>query len=94
MTRDKGNDKGNDKGVAESFSFEEALSELEKIISAMEQGEVSLAESVKYYERAMMLHKKCVAELQNAKLKIEQLVLSPDSDKNIIGKKDFAADKE
>ena len=84
----------NDKAPDQSFSFEEALAELEKIIAAMEQGEVSLSESVKYYERAMMLHKQCVAELQQAKLKIEQLVLSPDSDKKIIGKKSFVVDKE
>ena len=83
------------KPASDVFSFEEALAELEKIIAAMEQGEVSLGESVKYYERAMMLHKQCVGELQQAKLKIEQLVLSPtDDDKKIIGKKDFSPGEE
>ncbi len=83
---------------SKKLSFEDALAELEKIIASMEQGEVSLSESVKYYERAMALHQQCQNELQQAKLKIEQLLLAQNKDepsssgKKIVGKKEFTID--
>lgn len=55
------------------LSFEAALTKLETIVDAMEQGEVPLAELLAKYEDGTQLLKVCEARLKEAELKIEQL---------------------
>lgn len=57
----------------EDMSFEKALSELEKIIGQLEQGELSLEQSIQVYEQGVKLTAFCNKELKGAKLKIEEL---------------------
>lgn len=54
-------------------SFETALTQLETIVEAMEQGEVPLAELMKKFEEGTKLLQLCEARLKDAELKIEQL---------------------
>jgi exodeoxyribonuclease VII small subunit len=55
------------------LSFEDALSQLEKIVESMESGEVPLAELLAKFEDGNKLLKLCEARLKDAELKIEQL---------------------
>lgn len=55
-------------------SFEKALEELEHIIEQMEQGEISLEESLKSFERGIHLTRTCQQALRNAEQKVQQLV--------------------
>lgn len=54
-------------------SFEEALSELEKILHNMEAGEVSLEESLVKYERGNFLIQYCRGVLNGAEKQIDLL---------------------
>jgi len=55
------------------LSFETALTKLEAIVDAMEQGEVPLAELLAQYEEGSKLLKLCESRLKDAELKIEKL---------------------
>ncbi|MBE9568344.1 MAG: exodeoxyribonuclease VII small subunit [Proteobacteria bacterium] len=55
-------------------NFEKALSELESLVDDMEQGHLSLEESLKRFEKGIALSTECQQALQNAELKIKQLV--------------------
>ncbi len=62
----------------EKLSFEEALSELEKIVGSLESGKAPLEESIRVYERGIALKLHCEKKLKEASLKIEKITLSPD----------------
>lgn len=55
------------------MTFEESLNALEAISKKLESGECTLDESIKLYEEAMTLSKRCTELLDNAKLKITQI---------------------
>jgi len=57
-----------------SVNLEKALSELEKLVEEMEQGNLSLEESLKRFEKGIALSTECQQALQNAELKIKELV--------------------
>ena len=59
----------------EDISFEEYLRKLEKIVHQLEEGELTLDESVKTYEEGMNISKICLEKLNKTKKKIEQLVI-------------------
>ncbi|KPK76331.1 MAG: hypothetical protein AMJ79_06925 [Phycisphaerae bacterium SM23_30] len=52
-------------------TFEEALAELEEIVSDVEAGEIGLEESIDKYEAGMRLIKHCRAILERAEKRIE-----------------------
>ena len=55
------------------LSFEAAITKLETIVDAMEQGDVQLADLLGKYEDGTKLLKICEARLKEAELKIEKL---------------------
>ncbi len=57
----------------QSLSFEAALQELEKIVSQLESGDVSLDNAIDAYSRGMQLKAHCQARLEEARLKVEQI---------------------
>ena len=57
----------------EDLSFEQALAELEQIVSRLERGEVPLAESIAIYERGDALRKHCDALLKQAEARVEKI---------------------
>jgi len=61
-------------------SLEVNLKELESIVSKMEQGDMALEDSIKSYEKGMLLLKLC----QDSLKEIEQKVLVLSSD-NVLG---------
>ena len=76
------------------FEFEKAMEEIKQIVGHIEQGDLSLEDSIKQYERALGLIKQCEALLKNAHQKIEELS-SDNSDKiNNHGKQNSENDLE
>lgn len=70
----KSSSKKTEKAV-EELSYEEALAELEEIVSALE-GDASrnqLEESIKLFERGQLLAQRCSALLEAAELKVKQV---------------------
>ncbi|ABA58496.1 exodeoxyribonuclease VII small subunit [Nitrosococcus oceani] len=55
------------------LDFESALAELETLVSRMEQGEVSLEESLRLYERGVKLSQLCQETLRDAEQKVQIL---------------------
>lgn len=62
----------------ESLSFEAALSELEGIVRALEQGQTPLEQSITAYERGIALKQHCEAKLGEARAKIEKITMGKD----------------
>ena len=57
-----------------SIDFEKALEELETLVETMEQGEMSLEDSLKYFERGVELTRQCQTALKNAEQKVQILI--------------------
>lgn len=55
-------------------NFEKALGELEKLVEEMEQGNLSLEDSLKRFEKGIALSSECQQALQNAELKVKKLM--------------------
>ena len=63
-----------EKNVAD-MSFEDAMGELEKVVSSLERGDVALEDSIKLYERGAALKAHCEAKLKAAEEKVAQITL-------------------
>jgi exodeoxyribonuclease VII small subunit len=59
--------------VSESKSFEELQRELEEIVTRLERGDVPVDDAIGLFRRGEELYKECVARLQGAELRIEEL---------------------
>ncbi len=59
--------------AVEDLSYEEALVELENIVSALESGESPLEEAIKLFERGQALAVRCGVLLEAAELKVKQV---------------------
>ncbi len=60
--------------MKEDINFEDAMKELEKIAEELENGNLSLDESVSKFEDGMKLSKKCSDLLDTAEKKITMLI--------------------
>ena len=63
------------KKKTEEISFEDYLKKLERIVQQLEEGELTLDESVKLYEEGMNISKLCLEKLNKAKQKVEKLII-------------------
>jgi len=63
------------KKEAVDLSFEDALSELEKIVRSLESGQADLKSSIDAYERGMQLKKLCETRLKEAESRIEKITI-------------------
>lgn len=61
-----------------NLPFEDAMRELETIVRKLEEGRLPLDEAIKNYERGAILRTHCESLLKAAKLKVDQIVVSPD----------------
>lgn len=57
----------------DTFDFEQALAELEQLVERMEQGELSLEQSLKDFERGIALTRACQGALKEAEQKVQIL---------------------
>ena len=58
----------------ESLSYEEAFERLQQITQLLEGGNVSLDDSIKYYEQGVLLKNFCEKKLKDAEMKIKTLL--------------------
>ncbi|HZP64999.1 MAG TPA: exodeoxyribonuclease VII small subunit [Rudaea sp.] len=56
--------------------FEKSLDELERLVARMEQGDQSLDESLRSFERGVALYRNCQGALEQAELRVK-LLLDP-----------------
>ncbi|MFW5444424.1 MAG: exodeoxyribonuclease VII small subunit [Methylococcaceae bacterium] len=54
--------------------FEDSLEELQQLVEQMEQGDLSLEESLKSFERGVKLTNTCQKSLQDAEQKVQILL--------------------
>lgn len=59
----------------EEMSFEDAIRELEQVVTQLDRGEVALEDSIKLYERGAALKARCEAKLKEAEEKVAQITL-------------------
>ena len=61
--------------MAEEMSFEETLAKLEEVVNHLERGDsLTLDESLQAFEEGIRLTRICRQKLDNAELRVEQLV--------------------
>ena len=57
----------------QELSFEEALRQLEEIVTVLERGDVSLDQAIAAYEKGTALKAHCQKRLEEARLKVEKI---------------------
>ncbi|UTW56747.1 exodeoxyribonuclease VII small subunit [Kordiimonas sp. SCSIO 12610] len=60
------------------MTFEVAMAQLEEVVRKLENGSVSLEDSIEYYTRGEALKKHCEAKLSEAEARIEKITLAKD----------------
>ena len=65
----------------EDMSFEDAMRELEKVVSDLERGDVPLEQSIALYERGAQLKQRCQIKLKEAEEKVA--LITQEGDGNI-----------
>ena len=63
----------------DTVNFEVSLEKLKKIIEKLEDGDISLEESVKSFEEGIGLVKECQKQLSQAELKVKKLLDNGDT---------------
>ena len=61
-----------------AMSFEDALSELERIVRQLEEGRGKLDEAISSYERGTALKRHCEAKLREAQAKVDRITVAAD----------------
>jgi len=59
--------------MTDKFNFNKGLLQLEEIINKMESGELSLEDSLKYFEEGVKIHRQCHTALTDAEQRISIL---------------------
>ena len=74
----------NDIPISE-MNFEQAMNELERIVTRLERGDVPLEDSIALYERGAELKRRCEAKLKEAEQKVAAITL--DEEGSVTGTK-------
>lgn len=72
MTKKKSSKKSTKK--TDTLDFEGSMTELEELVERMEDGDQSLEDSLKDFERGIALTRSCQKSLQETEQKIQQLI--------------------
>ena len=64
----------------DDLTFEQAYAELEKTAQTLQQGQLSLDETLRLYERGSFLSRYCLQKLEGVELKVSQLLSHGDGD--------------
>ncbi|PCJ31102.1 MAG: exodeoxyribonuclease VII small subunit [Gammaproteobacteria bacterium] len=56
------------------LNYEDSVTELESLVTRLEQGDISLEESLKLYEKGVLLTRDCQDALQTAEQKVQVLL--------------------
>jgi exodeoxyribonuclease VII small subunit len=71
------------KNTVEAFDFEASLAELNQLVEQMEQGGLSLEDSLKSFERGIALARGCQTALKTAEQKV-QILLEQNGQTNLV----------
>jgi len=63
-----------------AFDFEKSLDELEKLVALMEEGDLTLEDSLKHFERGIALTRSCQQALVEAEQKVRILISNQGKD--------------
>jgi len=74
----------NDTPISE-MTFEQAMTELERIVTELERGDVPLEDSISLYEKGAELKKRCETKLKEAEQKVAAITL--DEEGSVTGTK-------
>ena len=66
-----------------AIKFEEALARLETIVTELEEGNLSLNDSLKIFEEGIKLSKNCLKMLDDADRKVELMVQDKEGKKHL-----------
>ena len=69
--------------------FETAIAELEQLVETLEQGDISLEDSLKHFERGIVLTRTCQKALQDAEHKVQILTQNKSGEETL---EDFTPD--
>ena len=58
----------------ENLSYEDAFNRLQKITELLENGNVTLDDSIKYYEQGILLKNFCEKKLKDAEMKVKNVL--------------------
>ena len=58
----------------EELTFEQAFEELQEVVAGLESGELSLEDSLRLFEKGQALAERCGQLLEQAELRLKQLV--------------------
>lgn len=61
-------------------TFEESMTELEKIVTKLEAGDVTLDDSIELFEEGIKLAKSCQKKLDDAEKKVKLLTTTADGE--------------
>lgn len=70
----------NQEQISESVNFEATLEELNTLVEKMEAGDMTLEDSLKYFERGIILTRQCQTELKKAEQQVQILIESDKHD--------------
>ncbi len=68
----------------EELTFEQAFKELEETVHRLEEGDLTLEESIALFERGQELARYCQGKLDTAELKVQQLLRSEEGGYEVI----------
>lgn len=78
-----------------SFNFETSLNELEKLVDALENGDLSLEQSLQDFERGIHLTRACQSALTGAQQKVQILLENNETGENSqVSLKDYDKDTQ
>ncbi|MBM3753534.1 MAG: exodeoxyribonuclease VII small subunit [Acidobacteria bacterium] len=60
--------------MADDWSFEKGLSELESVVKELESGDLPLEKAIQVFERGVGLSERCRKELEAAETRVEVLM--------------------
>ncbi|MFC6806329.1 exodeoxyribonuclease VII small subunit [Methylophaga thalassica] len=66
--------RGKNGSETKKLDYEAAVKELEALVERLEEGDISLEESLKLYERGVLLTRDCQESLQAAEQKVQMLL--------------------
>ncbi|MEO6077111.1 MAG: exodeoxyribonuclease VII small subunit [Dokdonella sp.] len=74
-------EKSSSEKTGQVAQFEQSLDELEQLVAKMEQGDLGLDDSLKSFERGIILYRECQTALEQAELRVKLLTdpTEPDS---------------
>lgn len=68
----------------ETKTFEEKLSELEKMVNELEKGDVNLDDAIEKYTKAMTLAKECSDKLKEAEENVNKILTESGKEEDFI----------